>query len=99
MADEQYYTPRERRPYTWAWLLLLPLFFVLGWLANSYWGTNTNQYQPQAGVGGGPANTHNSPFVNPRLTPSITVTPKVTPTVFPTSIIPTETVTMPGGTR
>ncbi len=80
---EHRYESRQNNPNIWAWVVLLPVFFVLGWLANSYWSANGNQYVPQAGVGGGPG--PDSPYVSANPSPStiIRLTPRSTPTISP----------------
>lgn len=69
---------REDRSFSWLPLLLLPLFFFLGWAANDYTnpvsddlGTGTPTY----GVGGGPANPTLSPTFSPSPSASATATP------------------------
>jgi hypothetical protein len=86
-----YYTApthkRERGP-GWSWLLLLPLFFVLGWAANSAYyngavGSNANT-GVRYGVGGGPGETtitNTTPIPNqynpngPTIRPTTTTNP------------------------
>lgn len=49
---------RERRTSTsssWLWVLMLPIFFVLGWVANDAL-TQSSNTGAQPGVGGGPPN-------------------------------------------
>jgi hypothetical protein len=49
---------RERPNTSWAWMLLLPLFFIFGWFTNdAINGTTSNvgqDNQPTYGIGGGP---------------------------------------------
>jgi hypothetical protein len=56
--------------------MLLPLFFLIGWLANNVVKNTT--YGPQPGVGGGP-------FVPPVVTQTPTGSPTATPTQVPTN--------------
>jgi hypothetical protein len=69
-----YNTPahtRERKS-SWAWLLLLPLFFVLGMAAdrayyNGTYDTGANGGRVVPGIGGGPGSSYSvtaSPFAN-----------------------------------
>lgn len=60
--DEQYhYEPTQKnsaariRPFNWAPLLLIPLFFILGWVTKGVYDTpNSDMNNPRYGVGGGP---------------------------------------------
>lgn len=52
MNEEENLSPRKS---TWLIpLLLIPIFFVLGWVANDFSKTNPNQTMQEYGVGGGP---------------------------------------------
>lgn len=79
LRDDEYIV---RRPVNnnavWVLVLLLPIFFILGWLANGYWMGNSFNSRPQVGVGGGPGSE------NATLTPNPTTTNVPTPTVTAT---------------
>lgn len=45
--------PARRNFNNWAWLLALPLFFFLGWVANDTI-SQSEMYQAEPGVGGAP---------------------------------------------
>lgn len=72
----------------WSWipLLLIPIFFILGWLANDYFSTiNRAMNVPvQVGVGGGPPTT-SSPTTQQQISPTPTITgmPTESPTISP----------------
>jgi hypothetical protein len=68
MEDREYIDRtdyEERRVNSWSWLplLLIPLFFVFGWVANDAFDRSAANTGPQAGVGG-------APFDNEALTPT-----------------------------
>lgn len=77
-----------KRVFNWAILLSLPLFFLLGWVANDTLMQNS-QYRAEPGVGGAPFIDEASPTpkVKPTVTeePTVTITPKksATPTDKP----------------
>jgi hypothetical protein len=85
MAD--YYVDEKRdynrsRGSNWAWLLLLPLFFLGGWLMNDALEPGTSN-GPQAGVGGAPFEDDRDTTVSPSLredtdTTTISPSPRVT---------------------
>lgn len=96
--DERGYTRGDRyvvrRDNSGGWfaLLLIPLAFLAGWVANGYYNNGKNVPGLQTGVGGGPANVTASPtpqggqiMVSPTETPIIipSDTPMISPTTAP----------------
>lgn len=79
--DQRVNTRTSQRNPSWAWVLLLPLFFILGWFTNDA-VSQSGTYTAEPGVGG-------APFVNERETP----TPTIEPT--PREVISPEPTTTP----
>ncbi len=89
--DEEYYydtrtrdrdVRRSRGYFNWVPLLLIPLFFVLGWVTKGAYDASPQNgvTTPQFGVGGGPGNV--TPYPQ-----GYVATPKPAPVVEP-SIVP-----------
>lgn len=91
MDNERHATTRSTRRNTgWIWVLLLPLFFIMGWFANDALTQNIN-YQAEPGVGSGPFDAEESATSTPTVLPTLeptepedesTVTPEASPTPF-----------------
>ncbi|MDQ3099225.1 MAG: hypothetical protein M3Q44_05755 [bacterium] len=91
--DEQNYydtltrqNTHPRNPFNWVPLLLIPLFFVIGWVAKGAYDVPNNSINnPQYGVGGGPGNI--TPYPSGyQVSPTPVVQPVTTiiePTLFP----------------
>jgi hypothetical protein len=92
--DEQYYydtltrkNTQPKRYFNWVPLLLIPLFFVLGWVTKgAYDSPNNSINSPQYGVGGGPGDV--TPYSTGRVAPvSSSAASPVTATISPATHI------------
>ncbi len=92
MDNERHTTTRSTRRNTgWIWVLLLPLFFIMGWFANDALTQNIN-YQAEPGVGSGPFDAEERATPTPTITPTLSPTESerestISPEVSPTSIL------------
>ncbi len=68
----------------WMWVLLLPIFFVMGWIANDAL-SQSNNFDAEPGVGGGPPAEERQLDVPETEPPEDEVDATPEPTTIPTS--------------
>lgn len=72
---DQNFQRRSASSWSWLPLLLLPVFFFLGWVTNDYVAPPVDT-RPEAGVGGAPA--QEPTLTESEVTPTVTLTPSPT---------------------